>query len=96
MDSAEDDFKVSDAISDLERDFPFQDLLALEYVKKYRHGYYRCREEGFQIPPGNYRSATRTLRRFRPPGCSAWWSRLPTTGCRGPQTASSWWRCRWR
>jgi len=48
------DVVVSDVITDLERRFPLSDLLALEYFHKYRHGYYRCKTEGWQIPPRNY------------------------------------------
>ena len=48
------DVVVSDAITDLEERFPLRDLLALEYFQKYRHDYYRRREEGWQVPPRNY------------------------------------------
>ena len=48
------DFVVSDAITDLEQQFPVKDLLALDYFQKYRHSYYRCHNEGRQIPPRNY------------------------------------------
>ena len=48
------DVVVSDAITDLEERFPLRDLLELEYFRKYRHGYYRRRNEGWQIPPRNY------------------------------------------
>ena len=49
-----DDFVVSDAITDLERSFPFKELLELDYFQKYRGSYYRCNDEGRQIPPRNY------------------------------------------
>jgi Holliday junction resolvase-like predicted endonuclease len=49
-----DDFVVSDAITDVEQRFPLKELLALDYFQKYRHGYYRCQEEGWQRPPRNY------------------------------------------
>ena len=45
-----DDFVVSDAITDLERSFPFKELLELDYFQKYRGSYYRCNDEGRQIP----------------------------------------------
>ncbi|MGD9923596.1 MAG: NADAR family protein [Pseudorhodoplanes sp.] len=48
------EFVITDGIADLEERFPLKDLLALEYFQKYRHGYYRCRDEGWQIPPRNY------------------------------------------
>lgn len=48
------DFVITDSISDLEERFPLKDLLALDYFQKYRHGYYRCKDEGWQIPPRNY------------------------------------------
>ena len=48
------DFVVSDAITDLEQQFPVKDLLALDYFQKYRRYYYRCQNEGWQIPPRNY------------------------------------------
>lgn len=48
------DFVVSDAVTDLEQRFPLKDLLALDYFKRYRDGYYRCREEGWKIQPRNY------------------------------------------
>jgi hypothetical protein len=28
-----------------------KELLELDYFQKYRHGYYRCQEEGWQHPP---------------------------------------------
>ena len=43
-----------DAITDLERLFPFKELLELDYFQKYRGSYYRCNDEGRQIPPRNY------------------------------------------
>ena len=49
-----DDFVVSDAITDLERSFPFKELLELDYFQKYRGSCYRCNDEGRQIPPRNY------------------------------------------
>jgi len=49
-----DDFIVNDAITDLEQSFQLKDLLALDYFSRHRDGYYRCREEGWQVPPRNY------------------------------------------
>ena len=51
-----DDFVVSDAITDdaitdLERLFPFKELLKLDYFQKYRRFYYRYNDEGRQIHP---------------------------------------------
>ena len=54
MKDRKDDFVVSDAITDLEQAFPLKDLLTLNYFLRYRDGYYRCREEGWQVPPRNY------------------------------------------
>lgn len=54
MTDRKDDFVVSDAITDLEQAFPLKDLLALDYFSRHRKGYYRCREEGWQVQPRNY------------------------------------------
>lgn len=48
------DFVYSDAVTDSEQRFPLKDLLSLDYFKKHRHGYYRCREEGWNLPTRNY------------------------------------------
>ena len=63
------DFVVSDAITDLEQQFPVKDLLALDYFQKYRRCYYRCQNEGRQIPPRNYYKLLQFLseiHRYRP------------------------------
>jgi len=62
MQDRKDDFDVSDAITDLEQAFPLKDLLALEYFSRHRDGYYRCREEGWQIPHRNYYNLLQYLR----------------------------------
>jgi hypothetical protein len=49
-----DDFKVSDAVSQLEDRFPFKDLLSLDYFRRYRKGYYDLRQHGWQVPLRNY------------------------------------------
>lgn len=64
MSNAE-DFIVSDAITDSEQRFPLKDLLALDYFQKYRHGYYRCQEEGWQRPPRNYYNLLQFLTEIR-------------------------------
>jgi hypothetical protein len=62
MQDRKDDFVVSDAVTDLEQAFPLKDLLALEYFSRHRDGYYRCREEGWQIPHRNYYNLLQYLR----------------------------------
>lgn len=56
------DFVITDAIDDLEAGFPLRELLGLEYFQKYRHGYYKCRNDGWQIPPRNYFNLLQFLR----------------------------------
>jgi hypothetical protein len=46
---------VTDAIDDREARFPFKNLIGTDYFKRYRHGYYKQRDElRIQIPPRNY------------------------------------------
>ncbi len=43
-----------DIVDDKENSFPLSELLETEYFKKYKNGYYRCRDEGCQIGERNY------------------------------------------
>lgn len=45
---------INDAITDSEKEFPFKDLLDLDYFKKYRNAYYEMPKRGFQLGPRNY------------------------------------------
>lgn len=45
---------MGDAIDDLERDFPFPDLIEEEYFKQYKKTYYRTLEKGYQLGFRNY------------------------------------------
>ena len=52
--SATDGFIISDAITDLEAQFPLKELLAVDYFTKYRAAYYKQRELGVQVHVRNY------------------------------------------
>ncbi len=43
-----------DAITDSEKQFPYKDLLDLEYFKKYRYSYYNNPKLGYHLTPRNY------------------------------------------
>jgi hypothetical protein len=43
-----------DAITDSEKQFPYEDLLDLDYFKKYRNSYYEMPKRGYQLGPRNY------------------------------------------
>ena len=45
---------ADDAVTDLEKSFPFSDLLNLDYFRKYRRAWYRFPEIGIQVLPRNY------------------------------------------
>ena len=52
---------VDDAVTDQEKSFPFEDLLKLDYFRKYRHAWYRYPEIRMHIPPRNYINLLRYL-----------------------------------
>ena len=57
------DVVVSDVVTDLERAFPFQDLLKLDYFQKYRRAHYRLREERLVVESRrNYCNLLRFIR----------------------------------
>jgi hypothetical protein len=43
-----------DAVTDSEDQFPYKDLLELDYFKKYRNSYYEMPIRGYQLGPRNY------------------------------------------
>ncbi len=45
---------ANDAITDSEKEFPYKELLNLNYFKKYRNFYYKMLECGYQLCPRNY------------------------------------------
>jgi len=45
---------INDAVTDYEKEFPYKELLDLDYFKKYRDAYYEMPKRGFQHSPRNY------------------------------------------
>jgi len=45
---------INDAIANLERQFPYSELLKLDFFKKYRDHYYDMQNNGYQREPRNY------------------------------------------
>jgi len=55
------DFITSDIVTDLEEQFPINDLLNCGYFKKHRHGYYAARDAGVLNRHRNYVTLLRFL-----------------------------------
>ena len=45
---------LHDAVTDSEKEFPYTELLDLDYFKKYRNAYYEMPKRGYQLGPRNY------------------------------------------
>jgi len=45
---------VNDAVTASEKEFPYAELLDLDYFKKYRNSYYEMPKRGYQLGPRNY------------------------------------------